>query len=97
MEQKSPGDQVKEAVWTYTGYALILALVFGAGLFTGYQLWGAGEMGQPVLAARVAALDQDLNRIKNEREDCQKVLEVTRTRNDALQKEVASLKTARTP
>jgi predicted negative regulator of RcsB-dependent stress response len=97
MEQKSPGEQVKEAVWQYTGYALIMAVVFGAGLFAGYQMWGAGEMGQPVLAKRVATLDQDFNRIKNEREDCQKVLEVTRTRNDSLQKEVAALKTARTP
>ena len=47
---KSPQDQVKEAVWRYTAQGVILAVVFGAGLFVGYQKWGSGEMGQPALA-----------------------------------------------
>jgi hypothetical protein len=69
-----------------------MLLFFGAGLFLGYQLWGAGDMGQPALAERVAKLDQDVNRIKNEREDCQKVLQVTQTRKDQADKELATLK-----
>lgn len=92
MEEKSAQEQVKDAAWAYTQRTLVLVLVFGAGLFLGYQLWGAGEMGQPALAARVEKADADLNRIKNEREDCQKVLQVTQTRKDAADKELAALK-----
>ncbi len=90
--EKSAADQVKEAVWVYTQRVVIVLLFFGAGLFLGYQLWGAGDMGQPALAERVVKLDEDLNRIKNEREDCQKVLQVTQTRYDAMQKELQALR-----
>ncbi|MEW6271784.1 MAG: hypothetical protein AB1689_21080 [Thermodesulfobacteriota bacterium] len=90
--EKTAADQVKDAVWVYTQRFVVALLLFGAGLFLGYQMWGAGEMGQPALAARVEKLDQDMNRIKNEREDCQKVLQVTQTRKDAVEKELQALK-----
>jgi predicted negative regulator of RcsB-dependent stress response len=90
--EKSAADQVKDAVWVYTQRTIVALLLFGAGLFLGYQLWGAGEMGQPALAARVEKLDQDMNRVKNEREDCQKVLQVTQTRKEAVEKELQALK-----
>jgi len=90
--EKSAADQVKDAAWAYTQRLIVVLLFFGAGLFLGYQLWGSGEMGQPVLAERVAKLEQDINRIKNEREDCQKVLQVTQTRKEAADKELAALK-----
>lgn len=92
MSDKTAADQVKDAAWAYTQRVIIVLLFFGAGIFLGYQLWGAGEMGQPALAERVAKLDQDVNRIKNEREDCQKVLQVTQTRKDTADKELAALK-----
>jgi hypothetical protein len=90
--EKSAADQVKDAAWAYTQRTIILLLVFGGGVFLGYQLWGSGEMGQPALAERVAKLDLDFNRVKNEREDCQKVLQVTQTRKEAADKELAALK-----
>ncbi|HEY8518238.1 MAG TPA: hypothetical protein VIS07_22225 [Candidatus Binatia bacterium] len=90
--EKSAADQVKEAAWVYTQRFVVALLLFGAGWFLGYQMYGAGEQGQPALAARVAKLDEDLNRIKNEREDCQKVLQVTQTRFDAVQKELQALR-----
>ena len=89
---KSPAAQVKEAAWTYTAWALVLAVVFLAGLFLGYSLWGSGEMGQPALVKRTAKLEEDINRIKNEREDCQKVREVTETRKASCEKELEALK-----
>jgi hypothetical protein len=92
MSDKNAADQVKDAVWVYTQRVIVVLLFFGAGIFLGYQMWGAGDMGQPALAERVAKLDQDVNRIKNEREDCQKVLQVTQTRKDAADKELAALK-----
>lgn len=94
MSDKTAADQVKDAAWAYTQRVIVVLLFFGAGIFLGYQLWGAGDMGQPALAERVAKLDQDVNRIKNEREDCQKVLQVTQTRKEAADKELAALKAA---
>ena len=92
MSEKNAADQVKDAAWAYTQRVIVMLLFFGGGLFLGYQLWGAGDMGQPALAERVAKLDQDVNRIKNEREDCQKVLQVTQTRKETADKELAALK-----
>ena len=41
MSEKTAADQVKEQVWLYTQYLIIVLLFFGAGLFLGYQKWGA--------------------------------------------------------
>lgn len=92
MAEKSAADQVKDAAWVYTQRIIVVLLFFGAGIFLGYQKWGAGDTGQPALMERVAKLDADVNRIKNEREDCQKVLQVTQTRKEAVDKELAALK-----
>jgi len=91
-EDKTAATQVKEAVWWYTQATVVLLLLFGAGAFLGWQLWGSGDEGAIALRARVVAMDQELNRIKNEREDCQKVLEVTRGRQAVIEKEIAALK-----
>ena len=92
MSEKTAADQVKEQVWLYTQYVIIVLLFFGAGLFLGYQKWGAGDMGQPALLALKESNEKDINRLKNEREDCQKVLQVTQTRKEAVDKELAALK-----
>ncbi len=92
MSEKSAADQVKEQVWLYTQYLIIVLLFFGAGLFLGYQKWGAGDLGQPALLALKESNEKDINRLKNEREDCQKVLQVTQTRKEAVDKELAALK-----
>jgi hypothetical protein len=92
MSDKNAADQVKDAAWVYTQRVIVVLLFFGAGIFLGYQKWGAGDTGQPALMERVAKLDADVNRIKNEREDCQKVLQVTQTRKETADKELAALK-----
>jgi len=95
--EKSAASQVKEAAWTYAAWVLVLTVVFLAGVFLGYSLWGSGDMGQPALAKRTAQLDQDLNRVKNEREGCQKTLEVTKTRMDQCNKDLETAKAAKAP
>lgn len=93
MDQgQSAATQVKEAAWWYTQAIVVLVLLFAAGTFLGWQLWGSGDDGAVVLRQRVVTMDQDINRIKNEREDCSKVLEVTRVRQTALEKEMNALK-----
>ncbi|HZR80232.1 MAG TPA: hypothetical protein VFD92_03965 [Candidatus Binatia bacterium] len=91
-QDKSAATQVKEAVWWYTQAAVVLAILFAAGLFLGWQLWGSGDSGAPALRERVVAMDQEINRIKNERESCSKVLEVTRGRQQTMEKEMNALK-----
>lgn len=91
-DDKTAAEQVKEAAWTYTAWALVLIVTFCAGLFLGWQMWGSGEMGQPALAAKSTQLEDSLNKIKNEREDCKKVLGVTQSRQESLQKEIDALK-----
>jgi hypothetical protein len=91
-QEETAAAQVKEAVWWYTQATVVLLLLFGAGVFLGWTLWGSGDEGAPALRQRVVAMDQEFNRVKNEREDCQKVLEVTRTRQGALEKEMNALK-----
>jgi len=57
-------EEVKDVVWTYAGWAIILLICVGAGVFIGYTMWGDA-----------AALKRDLNQsvemvgtLKNERE-----------------------------
>lgn len=83
---------VKEAAWWYTQAGLTLLATFLAGTFLGWQLWGSGDAGAPALRAKVVTMDQDINRVKNEREDCQKVLQVTQGRQSTLEKELSALR-----
>ena len=92
MSDKTAADQVKDAAWVYTQRVIVVLLFFGAGIFLGYQRWGAGETGQPALLALKEQNEKEIGRIKNEREDCQKVLQVTQTRKDQADKELAALK-----
>jgi hypothetical protein len=92
MSDKTAADQVKDAAWAYTQRVIIVLLFFAGGIFLGYQKWGAGETGQPALLALKETNEKDINRLKNEREDCQKVLQVTQTRKDQADKELAALK-----
>ena len=41
MSEKTAADQVKDAAWVYTQRIIIVLLFFGAGIFLGYQKWGA--------------------------------------------------------
>jgi len=97
MATKNTDDQeaaaaVKEAAWWYTQAGLTLLATFLAGTFLGWQLWGSGASGAPALRTRVVTMDQEINRVKNEREDCQKVLQVTQGRQATLEKDIAALR-----
>ena len=39
-EAKSAEAQIKEAVWTYGGWFVLLSLTLGAGIALGYIFWG---------------------------------------------------------
>jgi hypothetical protein len=39
-ETQSPESQIKEAIWTYGGWTVLLALTLAAGMTLGYLVWG---------------------------------------------------------
>jgi predicted negative regulator of RcsB-dependent stress response len=57
-------EEVKEVVWTYTGWVVIILVAVGAGLFLGWTLWGNASTLQKDLNAQTEAV----NTLKNERE-----------------------------
>lgn len=66
-EEKTPQEQVKEALWRYTGWAVIILACIGAGTFIGFTAWGDA----PELRKEVERLGNEINELKNERESLQ--------------------------
>ena len=78
-------EEVKEVVWTYTGWAVILLVCIGAGVFIGYSLWG-----------EAATLRRDLDKqtemvgtLKNERETLKSQLALVTRDKEACQRQLA--------
>ncbi|MGH7818243.1 MAG: hypothetical protein ACREQ9_00570 [Candidatus Binatia bacterium] len=80
-EEKTPQEQVKEAVWTYTGWAVIVLACIGAGVFIGYTFWGDA----PRLRSEVSRLDKRVGDLKNEREGLQTQIAMTTRDRDQCQ------------
>ena len=57
-------EEVKEVVWTYTGWAVILLVCVGAGVFIGWTLWGNASALEHDLNTKT----EEVNTLKNERE-----------------------------
>ncbi len=57
-------EEVQAVIWTYTGWAVILLVCIGAGVFIGWTLWGNATTLQHDLNAQTEAV----NALKNERE-----------------------------
>jgi hypothetical protein len=84
-ETKSAEAQIKEAVWTYGGWAVLLTLTLGAGLALGYIFWGDA----PRLRADVADLNQKVSAARAERENVQTQLTMTQQQVDRCQRKLA--------
>jgi hypothetical protein len=77
-------EEVKEVVWTYTGWAVILLVCVGAGVFIGWELWG-----------EAASLRTELNKqtemvgtLKNERETLKSQLALATRDKEACQRQL---------
>ena len=79
-------EEIKETVWVYTQYAVVLAIVFGAGTFLGYTLWGDASTLRTDLNATV----EQVNTLKNERETLKSQLALASRDKDACQKQLAA-------
>jgi len=99
---KTPQEQIKEKIWRIALQAVIILVAVAFGVLIGYQLWGDA----PYLKEQVAALTQNVQELKNEREgssaiqamcereknDCKGRLEKAYEQKDELQKQVAELR-----
>ena len=79
-------EEIKETVWVYTQYAVVLAIVFGAGTFLGYTLWGDASSLRTDLNASV----EQVNTLKNERETLKSQLALATRDKEACQKQLSA-------
>lgn len=79
-------EEVKETIWVYTQYAVVLAIVFGAGTFLGYSLWGDAA----TLKVDLDKTVEQVNTLKNERETLKSQLALSTRDKEACQKQLAA-------
>jgi predicted negative regulator of RcsB-dependent stress response len=79
-------EEVKDVVWTYTGWAVILLVCVGAGVFIGYELWGQAG----ALQAELTKQTEMVNTLKNERETIKSQLALATRDKEACQRTLAS-------
>jgi predicted negative regulator of RcsB-dependent stress response len=79
-------EEVKEVVWTYTGWVVIILVAMGAGVFIGYTLWGNASALQRDLTAQTEAV----NTLKNERETLKSQLALATRDKDECNKRLSA-------
>ena len=79
-------EEVKDVVWTYAGWVVIILICIGAGVFLGYTMWGDA-----------ATLKKDLDQttemvgtLKNERETLKSQLALATRDKEACQKQLGA-------
>lgn len=82
-EAKSAEAQIKEAIWSYTGWGVLLTAVFLAGVAAGYFLWGDALR----LRSEVKDLSQKVSAVRTERENLQAQVGRLQRENDRLTQE----------
>jgi len=81
-EEKTPQQLVMEAIWTYTGWAVVILACIGAGVFIGHVRWGDA----PALRKKAQEYEKQVLTLKNERETLNtRIAKLTQER-DACQK-----------
>jgi hypothetical protein len=96
-EDELAKKRVQEAVWTWTGRLLVLAVTFGFGFFASFLLWGAGMDGAPALRAYREKVDAQLLECKNKQVDLEGQLTVYKGRLDQAYADLAKAHAAGAP
>jgi hypothetical protein len=80
---------IQDAVWVWSGRILTLIVVFGAGIFTAYLMWGSGVTGAPALRLKVAEQEARILELGNKQVDVDGRLTVVTGRLEACQRDLA--------
>ena len=79
-------EEVKEVVWTYMGWVVIILVCIGAGVFLGYELWGDAS----ALRADLNKQTEMVGTLKNERETIKSQLALATRDKEACQRTLAN-------
>jgi uncharacterized protein YlxW (UPF0749 family) len=85
-DTKSAETQIKEAVWTYGGWFVLLSLTLGAGVMLAYIFWGDA----PRLRAENADLNKKVSAARADRENVQTQLTMTQEEVARCQRKLAA-------
>src|ERR1700752_1955693 len=79
-------EEIKDTIWLYSGWAVILLICVGAGVFIGYELWGDAR----VLREDLNKQTEMVNTLKNERETIKSQLALVTRDKEACQRNLAN-------
>jgi hypothetical protein len=85
---------ITDAIWVWSGRILTLLVVFGAGWFTGWVMYGSGVTGAPALRTKVPQLEATITDLKNQRVDIDGRLTVAEGRLQQCNKSLQEARTA---
>src|SRR5437870_4095010 len=89
-EDELAKKQVQEAVWTWAGRVIVLAVMFGFGFFAAWILWGVGLTGAPALRVRAGQQAAEILERKNRQVDIEGKLTVCQGRLDECNRSLAA-------
>jgi cell division protein FtsB len=79
-------EEVKDVVWTYAGWVVIILICIGAGVFIGYTMWGNASS----LQRDLSSATEQVNALKNERETLKSQLALCTRDKEACQKQAGA-------
>jgi hypothetical protein len=83
-------EEVKEVVWKYTQWAVVLLVCIGAGVFIGFEMWGDAA----TLRKDLNSATEMVNTLKNERENLGSKLALTQREYELCEQKLGDLKKA---
>ncbi len=90
---KSPEESIKEALWQYSGWTILLVLTFLAGVAVAWLMWGDA----PAVRKQVEDLTKSVAAARVEREDAQVKQGQLQRANEKLQAQYDQLKAGTPP
>ncbi|MGH7787471.1 MAG: hypothetical protein ACRERC_11430 [Candidatus Binatia bacterium] len=87
--QGSEADQLRDRIWTYAQRGVVMAVVFFAGLFVGFQLWGQATQ----LQEQVEELSDRAQSLVKERDTERSRITLIERDKKELQQQIEELKT----
>lgn len=87
--QGTEADQLRDRIWTYAQRGVVMAVVFFAGLFVGFQLWGQATQ----LQEQVEELTDRAQSLVKERDTERSRITLIERDKKEMQQQIEELKT----
>jgi hypothetical protein len=93
-EDELARQRVQEAIWTWTGRIIVLLVMFGAGFFSGWMMWGSGMQGAPALREEVRKYEAQVTELRKQRADAEGQATVAKGRLDTCTSDLQKARSA---